>query len=141
MTDVAHGLTTSAKRAGDRLFWSVVGASSALIVITLIASRFVAAPPGMPAGRRALPRMKSAPTNAGEVLLSLGVGSLIWYACFASAPLFIWMSADFPSRRSDASSSLAVHLFFVVLLAAVTRSCSSRSHIAARGSRRRSAPT
>jgi len=120
MTDATHGLATGAKRAGDKLFWSVVGASSALIVITLIASRFVATPPGMPAGRRALPRMKSAPSNAGEVLLSLGVGSLIWYACFASAPLFIWMSRRFPFAPKRRLSSLAVHLFVVVLLAAVT---------------------
>src|SRR5256885_17023658 len=110
MADVTHGSATGARRAGDRLFWSVVGTSSALIVITMIASRFVATPPGMPAGRRALPRMKSAPANTGELLLSLGVGSLIWYACFASAPLFIWMSRRFPFAPKRRVSSLTIHV-------------------------------
>ena len=117
---MTHGSTTSTKRAGDRLFWSVVGVSATLTILTLIASQFVARPPRMPAGARALPRMKSAPANAGELLLSLGVGSLIWYACFASAPLFIWMSRRFPFAPKRRLSSLAVHVVVVALLAALT---------------------
>jgi two-component system, LytTR family, sensor kinase len=67
-----------------------------------------------------LPRVKSAPTSAGELLLTLGVGSLIWYACFLSAPLFIWMSRRFPFERRRRMASLAVHLVVVVMLAALT---------------------
>jgi two-component system, LytTR family, sensor kinase len=117
---MTRGSTTNTKRAGDRLFWGVVGVSATLTVLTLIASQFVARPPQMPAGARALPRLKSAPANAGELLLSLGVGSLIWYACFASAPLFIWMSRRFPFAPKRRLSSLAIHLVVVVLLAALT---------------------
>ena len=119
MTDMTHEAPISAKRTGDRLFWGVVGTSTALIVLTLIASRF-AATPFMPEGRRALPRMKSPPANVGQLLLSLGVGSLIWYACFASAPLFVWMSRRFPFARKRRVSSVAVHVGVVVLLAALT---------------------
>ena len=71
------------RRTGDRLFWSVVGVSAALIVLTLVASQFVPAPPHAPAGARTLPRIPRAPATAGELLRTLGVGSLIWYACFA----------------------------------------------------------
>src|SRR6185436_20810123 len=119
MADMTQGSAPKTKRAGDRLFWSVVAASATLTVLTLIASRF-AATPFTPRGGRALPRMRSAPANAGELLLSLGVGSLIWYACFASAPLFIWMGRRFPFAPKRRLSSLAVHLFVVVLLTAVT---------------------
>jgi signal transduction histidine kinase len=118
MADVTHESATTAKRAGDRLFWSVVGVSAALTLLTLIASRFVATP-GIP-GRRALPRIRSAPANAGELLLSLGIGSLIWYACFASAPLFIWMSRRFPIAPKRRMASLAIHVGVVLLLAAIT---------------------
>jgi len=119
MADMTQGSAPKTKRAGDRLFWSVVAASATLTVLTLIASRF-AATPFTPRGGRALPRMRSAPANAGELLLSLGVGSLIWYACFASAPLFIWMSRRFPFVPKRRLSSLGVHVAVVVLLAAVT---------------------
>src|SRR4051794_38809845 len=108
------------RRSGDRLLWSVVGISAALTVLTLVASHFVAEPPGMPRGGRALPRIPSSPTTPGELLRSLGVGSLIWYACFASAPLFVWMSRRFPFDRSRRASSLALHLAAVATLAALT---------------------
>jgi len=117
---MTRGLPTKTKVAGDRLFWGVVGASAVLTSVTLIASRFVGPPPGAPAGARLLPRMPRAPATAGELLRSLGVGSLIWYVCFVSAPLFIWMSRRLPFDRKRWGSSLAIHLAVVALLAVVT---------------------
>ncbi len=113
---------TNGKRTGDRLFWSVLSASAALTLLTLIASRFVAPLPEPPAGARSFPRMRMPPENTGELLRSLGVGSLIWYACFLSAPLFIWMSRRLPFDRRRWASSLAVHLVVIAMLAAVTAS-------------------
>lgn len=94
--------------------------SAALTVITLIAAQFVAEPMGMPKGARMLPRMRPAPANTGELLRSLGVGSLIWYACFLSAPLFIWMSRRLRFDRKRRASSLAIHVVVIGLLASVT---------------------
>src|SRR5947208_3482710 len=111
---------TSGKGPGDRLFWGVVGASATLTVLTLIASQFVAAPPGAPPGARMLPRVQRAPANAGELLRTLGVGSLIWYACFLSAPLFVWLSRRLPFDRGRRATSVAAHLVLIALLAALT---------------------
>jgi two-component sensor histidine kinase len=117
---MTRGSVTRGKRDGDRLFWGVVGVSAALTVVTLIASRFVAAPQGAPAGARLFPRVPRAPATTGELLRSLGVGSLIWYVCFVSAPLFIWMSRRLPFDRRRWASSLAIHLVVVALLAVLT---------------------
>jgi signal transduction histidine kinase len=113
-------VVTAGRRGGDRLFWSVVGVSAVLVVVTLVASRFVAEPPRLPEGARALPRMRPAPTSTGELLRSLGVGSLIWYACFVSAPLFVWLGRRVPFDRRRWPASLAVHLATVALLALLT---------------------
>ena len=113
-------VVTAGRRGGDRLFWGVVGVSAVLVVVTLVASRFVAEPPRLPEGARALPRMRPAPTSTGELLRSLGVGSLIWYACFVSAPLFVWLGRRVPFDRRRWPASLAVHLATVALLALLT---------------------
>src|SRR5690349_4713340 len=84
------------RRSRDRLLWTVGAVSAALFVLTLIASRFVAAPPMAPRGARLLPRVASPPATPGELLRSLGIGSLVWYACFLSAPLFVWVARRFP---------------------------------------------
>ena len=68
---MTEGSATTGKRAGDRLFWSVVAGAAVLIVLTLIASQFVAEPPGMPRGARSLPRVPRAPATTGELLRSL----------------------------------------------------------------------
>lgn len=123
---------TAARRSGDRLFWSVVVVSAVLIVVTLLASRFLVEAPRFPEGTVALPRMRRPPASTRELLRTLGVGSLIWYACFASAPLFIWLSRRFPFDRKRWSSSLAVHLAVVALLALITAWL--QYHVSYRGS-------
>jgi two-component system LytT family sensor kinase len=119
-TPVTRRSVANGQRPGDRLFWGVVAASGALTVLTLIASQFVAGPPGVPPGARLLPRVQRAPANTGELLRTLGVGSLIWYACFVSAPLFVWLSRRLPFDRGRRATSVAVHLIVIVLLAALT---------------------
>ena len=102
----------------DRLLWTVVLFSSLLTVATLLASRFVAAPPKPPRG--ALPRIPRPPVSAAELLRSLGVGSLVWYACFLSAPLLVAMSRRFPLDRKRWPSSVVAHLVVLALLVAIT---------------------
>ncbi len=117
-----HQTAPAARRPppAARLLWAVAGVSALLIAITLIASQFVAPPPGMRPGGRALPRVGRPPASAGELLRILGVGSLVWYTCFASAPLFVWMSRRLRFDRRRWASSLAVHVVVVALLAALT---------------------
>ena len=106
-----------ARRGEARLLWSVVIAAAALSLLTFVASRFVTEPP-IPRG--ALPRMRSAPSSPGELLRSLGIGSLIWYGCFASAPFFVWLSRRVPIDRRSWKVGVPVHLAAVVLLALST---------------------
>jgi len=111
---------TIPRRSRDRLLWTVVGVSAVLVVLTLIASRFVAAPPMAPRGGRLLPRVGAPPTTPGELLRSLGIGSLIWYACFLSAPLFVWVARRFPFETGRRAMSFLVHILVIVGIAAVT---------------------
>ncbi len=111
---------TRRQHPGDRLLWSVIGISVALTLLTLVASRFVADLPGVPKGARLLPRVPAAPTTTGQLLRTLGIGSIIWYACFASAPLFFWMSRRFPFDRARRLSSLLLHVVVVLVLATLT---------------------
>ena len=104
----------------DKLLWTVVVASAALIVITLVASQFAAGPPGLPPGGRALPRIGRPPASTGELLRSLGVGSFIWYSCFASAPLFVWMSRRLPFDRRHWATSVVVHVVVITVVALLT---------------------
>ena len=102
----------------DRLLWGVVALSAALTIITLVASRF--ATPDLPRGMRALPRIPRPPVSTGDLLRSLGVGSLIWYACFLSAPLLVAMSRRFPLDRRRWLSSIAAHIVVLGLLVTIT---------------------
>ncbi len=108
------------RRSRDRLLWTVVAVSAVLFVLTLIASRFVADPPMAPRGAKLLPRVPAPPASPGELLRSLGVGSLIWYACFLSAPLFVWLARRFPFESRRRSASVVVHVAVIVGVAAVT---------------------
>src|SRR4051794_39168404 len=91
----------------------------------MIAMRFVAStfirPPPIPPGAIALPRMRGpAPTSVSDLLRGLGVGSIVWYACFAAAPLFLWMSRHLPFDRRRWARSLAAHVLVIALLALAT---------------------
>jgi signal transduction histidine kinase len=109
-----------ARRSRDRLLWTVVAVSAGLFILTLIASRFVAEPPMAPRGGRMLPRVPSPPATPGELLRSLGVGSLIWYACFLAAPLFVWLARRFPLESGRRVMNVGVHLAVILGVAALT---------------------
>ncbi|HEY6829931.1 MAG TPA: histidine kinase [Gemmatimonadaceae bacterium] len=106
-----------ARRGEARLLWGVATGAAALSLLTFIASRFV---PELPIPRGALPRMKSAPSSPTELLRSLGVGSLIWYGCFASAPFFVWLSRRVTIDRRTWKTGVSVHLAAVILFALAT---------------------
>jgi signal transduction histidine kinase len=112
-----------AKRS-DRLFWSVVGASGLVALLTVIAIKLnpPSPPPGMAGGGRALPRMRGPVGDVpmGDTLRSIGVGSLTWYASILSAPLFIWLSRRLPFDRRRWPLSLAAHVAAVVALVVIT---------------------
>jgi two-component sensor histidine kinase len=60
------------------------------------------------------------PANAGDVLRMLGVGSLVWYASFLSAPLFVWTARRIPLDRRHAAVSVAVNASLIVTLTLLT---------------------
>ena len=107
----------AARRREARLLWSIAAAAAVLSLLTFLASRYVPAPP-IPRG--ALPRIRGAPATPGELLRALGVGSVIWYGCFASAPLFVWLSRRVPIERRSWRTGVATHLAAVLLLAVGT---------------------
>jgi two-component system LytT family sensor kinase len=106
-----------ARRSDTRLLWGVAIAAAVLSLLTFVASRFV---PALPVPRGSLPRMRNPPNSAGEFLRSLGVGSLIWYGCFAAAPCFVWLSRRAPVDRRSWKVGVATHLAAVVVFALIT---------------------
>jgi two-component system LytT family sensor kinase len=111
-----------AKRA-DKLLWSVVGASGLVALVTVIAIWLnPPTPPRMPAGGRSLPRMRGpvGDVPTGDMLRSIGVGSLTWYVSILSAPVFIWLARRFPIDRRRWAFSLGVHLAAVLTLVVLT---------------------
>src|SRR5262249_21206339 len=83
---------------GDHVLRVVAVVAIALAGLTFLASRFRAPLPGPPGGRL-LPRVPRPPATAGEVLRMLGVGSLVWYTAFLSAPIFAWVARRAPLER------------------------------------------
>jgi LytS/YehU family sensor histidine kinase len=47
----------------------------------------------------------------------MGVGSVIWYGCFASAPFFVWLSRRTPIERRSWKAGVVVYVAAVTLLA------------------------
>jgi two-component system, LytTR family, sensor kinase len=112
-----------AKKA-DKLFWAVVGASGLVAMVTVVAIWLNPPTPlRVPAGAgRSLPRMRGpvGDVPVGDMLRSIGVGSLTWYVSILSAPLFIWLSRRFPFDRRNWAFSLAVHFTAVLALVVAT---------------------
>lgn len=112
-------------RPADKLFWSVVGASGFVALLTVLAIKLnpPSPPPVMSGGARSLPRMRGPvgpEVSTGDALRSIGVGSLTWYASILSAPLFIWLARRLPFDRRRWPVSLAAHLGVVVALVMAT---------------------
>jgi hypothetical protein len=94
-------------------------AALGLTALTYLASRFTAPIPAPP-GARLLPRVPRPPANVGEVLRMLGLGSLVWYASFVSAPLFVWTARRLPLDRRHWLASVAANLSLIVGLTVLT---------------------
>ncbi|HET9424005.1 MAG TPA: histidine kinase [Gemmatimonadaceae bacterium] len=109
-------------RRSDRLFWSVLGGSAAVALLTVVIIRLLppSPPPMMPAGTRSLPRMRAprGDISTGDLMRSMGIGSLTWYVSILSAPLFIWLSRRVPFDRRRWPVSLAIHVAIIGALAA-----------------------
>jgi two-component sensor histidine kinase len=112
-------ITTAPPRGTDRLLRMAGVAALALTAFTYLASRFTAPIPAPP-GARLLPRVPRPPANVGEVLRILGVGSLVWYASFLSAPLFVWTARRLPLDRRHWLASVATNLSLIVGLTVLT---------------------
>jgi two-component system, LytTR family, sensor kinase len=109
------------QRPSDRLLWSVLGVSAVVSVLTLVATRLLAPTPPPSGSGPMYPRMRMPPTaTTGDLLRSMGIGSLTWYACVLSAPLFIWLARRLPIDRRRWPASVAVHVCVVVALVCVT---------------------
>jgi two-component system, LytTR family, sensor kinase len=104
-----------ARRTGDRLLWWVVTASAAIAGLTLLGRRIVSPEPPRNVGPvfRRVPRM---PESGGELLRLIGIGTLTWYVCVLSAPLFLWLSRRVPIEGPRWRSRLAMHVSIVVAL-------------------------
>jgi two-component system LytT family sensor kinase len=116
----SHSTTPRPARFGDRLLWSVVATSGVITILTVVGSRFVQ-PERPPRGvGRMYPRVPGGPANTGDLLRVLGIGSLTWYVCVLSAPLFIWLSRRFPIDGRRWPARLTIHLLVVLVLVFAT---------------------
>ena len=64
--------------------------------------------------------MRPPPGSTTELLRSLGVGSLVWYVCLASAPVFFWIARRFPVERRRWAQAVIVTLLAVLVFDATT---------------------
>jgi two-component sensor histidine kinase len=130
-------MTARPRQLENRLFWSVLGASAAVTIMTVLAIRLTTPTPlpGRPGMGQMLPRMRipREPASMGDLLRSMGVGSLTWYASILSAPLFIWLSRRLPFDRQRWRLSLAVHLAVIAALVAITAMLQYRLNYAGAG--------
>ncbi len=56
----------------------------------------------------------------GDFLGLIGIGSLTWYACALSSPLYFWLARRYPIDRKRWPKSLALHFFVTALILTIT---------------------
>lgn len=105
--------------ARDRLVWRIATFSLVVAIASLVVTQF-AAPPGPRVMPGTLPRMRPPPGSTTELLRSLGVGSLVWYICLASAPVFSWIARRLPVERGRWVRAIVVTLLAVFVFDAIT---------------------
>ncbi len=105
-----------------RLLRLVVGASAVVAALTVLATRLAppTPPPGPPGA--SLPRMRMPPSgqSLGDLLRAMGIGSLTWYACLLSAPLFLWLGRRLPIDGRRWPTSVLAHLLAIAALVSLT---------------------
>jgi two-component system, LytTR family, sensor kinase len=103
------------------VLWIVFGVSLLVIVLTLIGTQLTEPPPRRVGPGPVFPRIRVPPTGSpGQLLRAMGIGSLTWYACILSAPLFIWMSGRLRFDRRHWPASLAIYIAVIIALVSVT---------------------
>ena len=55
-----------------------------------------------------------------EFLHLIGIGSLTWYACLLSSPLYIWLARRYPINKQRWRRNLAIHFAITALLVLLT---------------------
>lgn len=55
-----------------------------------------------------------------DLLHLLGIGSLTWYACLLSSPLYVWLARRFPIYQQRWRRNLAIHVLITVALVMLT---------------------
>ncbi|MGH7468005.1 MAG: sensor histidine kinase [Longimicrobiales bacterium] len=108
----------SSRKRADRALWIVFAVCVAIAAVTLIATQLAgpALPTPGPGRLRRVPR----PQTLRDLLQLMGIGSLTWYACLVSAPLFIWLSRKLPLERARWQTSLATHVALIIVLVMLT---------------------
>jgi signal transduction histidine kinase len=56
----------------------------------------------------------------GDFLHLVGIGSLTWYACLLSSPLYIWLARRFPIYRQHWRRNLALHFLITAAIVLLT---------------------
>ena len=105
-----------------RVLWVVFAASVLIALLTLIATQLIP-PPAPPVGAGpVLPRMRGPATvlGTGQLLRAMGIGSLTWYACVLSAPLFVVLSRALAFDRRRWLTSLVTYVLVVLALVTLT---------------------
>jgi two-component system, LytTR family, sensor kinase len=113
-------MSTRAREHDRRSLAWVTALSLGLVATTYVASRFVAPVPGAPPGAQLFPRVPQPPANVGEVLRILGVGSLVWYMCFLSAPVFFSLDSRAASSRMTRTTKVVVQITAIAGFTALT---------------------
>jgi signal transduction histidine kinase len=67
--------------------------------------------------RRRVPLGSSFP---GDFLNLVGIGSLTWYACLLSSPLYVWLARRFPIYQQRWRRNLAIHFVITAALVLLT---------------------
>lgn len=105
----------SDSRHPDTVLRTVAWISGILVATSLVVAQFIAEPPPEGAGEL-LPRMRPPPTTTAELLRSVGVGSVVWCLCIASAPVFLWLGRRVPIDRGKQVHALAAQGAAVVAM-------------------------
>jgi two-component system, LytTR family, sensor kinase len=119
------------RRFDSLVLWIVLAASLVLALLTLAGSRLALPEPLPPNAGPSYPRVPAPVQSAGELLRLMRIGSLTWYACILSAPLFMLLSRRLRFDRRGWPLSVAV--FVAVTLLLVVGTATAQYHLTYRG--------